>query len=287
MERFFEQVPDRIKFHLQEVTKSSGLPYSEASLETISKAWLEKKRLFEEQTRSLHMVEVETVTMDDPRGALLLTYSGSLISIGTLHENSRWAEYASIGLRKDVPDLLKERRTALAGDISKNSPALFSGGPIKKSSPILEIAVCSEEVTTEEQEKRIREATTFLTNGFVRINRTVLTLPESGLEKYSMSSMVSHIAKQNGITNRCARAVIEHFIDAVEKGVLSGARVPIGRLGKVFLKTMPPRKARIGRNPRTGEQITIAARPRTLVPKISFSRRFKEKATIAQPDPKL
>jgi nucleoid DNA-binding protein len=282
MGSYFEMVPERIKPHLQEITKTSGLPRSEESLERIAQAWLEKKRLFEEQAGSLHMVEIKSLGRNDRRGALLLTYSGSLVSIGTLRESSRWAEYASIGLRRDVPDMLIKKRTALSADVTINRPAEFSAGPIKKSSPILEAVVCGEDVDPDEQERRIREATTFLTNGFVRINRTLLKLPEAGLEEYTMGSLVSYVAKKNDITKRCAKAVIGDFIDAVERGVLSGARVPLGRLGKVFLKTRPPRRARIGRNPRTGEAITIAAKPRTLVPKISFSRRFKEKATIAR-----
>ena len=45
MENSFERIPDRIKPHLQEVTKSSGLPDDPRSLEAISEAWLEKRRL--------------------------------------------------------------------------------------------------------------------------------------------------------------------------------------------------------------------------------------------------
>jgi len=282
MESYFEIVPERFKPHLREITKTSGLPDSEESLEKIARAWLEKKRLFSEQTGSLHMKETETVPENDPRGALLLTYSGSLVSIGTLQEKRRWAEYASIGLRKDVPDIVTSKKAVLHGDMSRNRPVEFIEGPIKKSSPILTIAVLGEDVPPEEQEKRIREATTFLTNGFVRINRTMLTLPETGLEEYTMSSIVSYVAKKNRISKRFTKAVIEDFIEAVERGVLSGERVPIGRLGRIFLKARSPRKARIGRNPQTGEEITIAAKPRTLVPKISFSKHFKQKATIVR-----
>jgi nucleoid DNA-binding protein len=228
------------------------------------------------------MKETDTLPENDPRGALLLTYSGSLVSIGTLQEKGRWAEYASIGLRKDVPDVMTSKKAVLRGGMSINRPVEFLEGPIKKSSPILTIVVLGEEVPPEEQEKRIREATTFLTNGFVRINRTMLSLPDTGLEEYTMSSIVSYVAKKNGISKRCVKAVIEDFIEAVERGVLSGERVPIGRLGKIFLKARSPRKARIGRNPQTGEEITIAAKPRTLVPRVSFSTHFKQKATIVR-----
>lgn len=282
MENAFERIPDRIKPHLQEVTKTSGLPDEPRSLEAISEAWLEKRRMFCEQTGSLHMHETDFFESEDPRGALVLTYSGSLLGIGTIVEKSRWAEYSSIGLRKDVPDILTSGRATVVGTIKRNHPAEFYDGPIKKSSPVLLIAVGERDITPAEQEKRIREAVSFLTSGFVRINRTLLLLSETALEEYTMSSMVSRVAKINNISRRRAKAVIDDFLDTVEQGVLSGARVPIGRLGRLFLKEKGPRKARIGRNPQTGEEITISAKPRSLVPRISFGREFKRKATIVR-----
>ncbi|MBN2323682.1 MAG: HU family DNA-binding protein [Spirochaetes bacterium] len=282
METAFERIPDYIKPHLQSVTKTSGLPDTRQSLEAISEAWLEKRRIFREQTKTLHMEEIDSIEAEDPRGALVLTYSGSLLGIGTISEQGRWAEYASIGLRKDVPDILTSDRATVAGPIEKNRPVEFENGPIKKSSPALIVAVTERGVPPAEQQKRIREAVSFLTNGFVKINRTLLMLTKTALDKYTMSSMVSYIAKKNNISRRCAKAVIDDFIDTVEQGVLSGARVPIGRLGRIFLKMRGPQKARIGRNPQTGEEITIAAKPRSLVPRISFGRAFKNRATVVR-----
>jgi nucleoid DNA-binding protein len=280
MENAFERIPDRIKPHLQEVTKTSGLPDNRRSLEAISEAWLEKRRMFCEQTETLHMHETDLLEAEDPRGALVLTYSGSLLGIGTIAQHGRWTEYASIGLREDVPDILTSDRATVAGPIGKNRSVEFDAGPIRKSSPVLLIAVPERDVPPAEQEKRIREAVSFLTNGFVRINRTLCMLPEKSLEEYTMGSIVSYVAKKNNISRQSAKAVIDDFLDTVEQGVLSGARVPIGRLGRIFLKATGPRKARIGRNPHTGEELTIVAKPRSFVPRISFSKAFKQKATI-------
>ena len=99
----FEQIPEAIQHHIREVTKTSGLPYSDESIDLIAKAWLEKRNLFDEQTRLLHMEEIESLEREAVRAALMLTYSGSLVAIGVPQEGKRWAEYASIGLRKDVP----------------------------------------------------------------------------------------------------------------------------------------------------------------------------------------
>ena len=61
--------------HLERLIKSSGLPETEESLDEIARVWLEKKDMFEGQVRALDMREREWFAADDPRGALLLTWS--------------------------------------------------------------------------------------------------------------------------------------------------------------------------------------------------------------------
>ena len=278
MGQYFEQLPEQIKRQAKELTKSSGLPDTEESLERISKSWIEKKNMFEEQIKSLRMEEVETYRMDSRGGALMLTFSGSLISLGTLLEGKRAAEYASIELRRDVRDFVRKEDSKLTQDVNINRSVEFEAGPIKKSSPLLKIAVCPDDVSLEEQEKRIREATIFLTNGFVKINRTVINPDEDYPDQFTMKAMVSYIAAKNGVTQVSVKQVVEDFISVVETGLLLGANVPVGKIGRVSLKRRKARKARIGRNPATGEEITIGSKPEMFVPKMSFSRRLKEKA---------
>jgi len=282
MDEYFSQLPPRIQVQVKEVTKSSGLPYNDDSIERLSRVWLEKKRLFEEQINNLRMEEIKTLQKDDNRGALLLTYSGSLLSLGTFSDNKRTAEYASIGLRKDVPDIAKKDDASLISDMSVDQVIEFEHGPIKKSSPLLKIAVCREDVSAEEQEKRIREATIFLTNGFVKINRTIISPDESVPEQFNMKSITAYIAAKNGISQKFSKQILEDYINVIETGVLLGAHVPVGKIGKIFLKKRPAQKARVVRNPATGEEITIKAKPETYIPRISFSKRLKEKAVDAK-----
>jgi len=278
MGQYFELLPDKIKRQAEELTKSSGLPETEDSLEKISKSWIDKKTMFEEQIKSLHMEEVETFRKDRKGGALMLTFSGSLVSLGTLLEGKRQAEYASIELRRDVPDFLRKTDSELTQDVKINEGVEFEAGPIKKSSPLLKIAVCPEDVSIEEQEQRIREATIFLTNGFVKINRTVIKPDEDYPDQFNMKAMVSYIAAKNGETRKAVKQIVEDFINVVETGVFLGANVPVGKIGRMSLKRRSARKARIGRNPATGEEITIKSKPEMFIPKISFSSRLKEKA---------
>jgi nucleoid DNA-binding protein len=281
---YFDRLPDKVKPHVTEVTKSSGLPQTGDSVEKISMCWLEKMKMFEDQVRALKMAEVHAFPRESPKGALLFTYSGSLVCLGTSREGKRYAEYASIGLRKDVPDISKKEGADLESDAVVGSVLSFREGPIRSSSPLFKIVVCGDQVSLEEQEKRIREATIFLTNGFVKINRTHLGSPEEGLNQFTMKSMVGYVAAKNGLTRKCVRQVVEDFLKVVESGVLLGEKVRLAGLGKIFLIKKSARKARVGRHPITGNEITIKARPEASAPRIAFSRNFRDKAFGIQPE---
>src|SRR6056297_1196849 len=140
----YEDLPERIQRHLQSITESSGLPPGEDSLARITANWIEKRDLFEEQTGLLDMRDIEELSPDDSRGVLVLTYSGSLLSLGPAGDGSgqtpgggeqttgetgeraggaesaatsRRFEYASIPLRADVPSLVREDDVRLEGSI--------------------------------------------------------------------------------------------------------------------------------------------------------------------------
>lgn len=277
----YEELPDKIKVHLKGLVKASGLPDTGESLEMLSANWLEKEAMFREQTRSLGMVDSPFFGKDDTRGALLLTYSGSLITIGTLANNVRWVEYASIKLRSDVPGIVKSDKVRVVNDIQVDSCVEFEPGPVKKTSEIFMIAYCTADVGAAEQEKRIKEATIFLTNGFVKINRELSINREScDYQQFNMKALTSYIAERNNITRKLAAQIVEEYLYLVETGVLLGERVSLGRLGNISLKIRPAQKARVGRNPSTGEEITIKAKPETPVPRISFSKNLKDRAAL-------
>ena len=147
MDEYFKQLPQKIQTHIKEVAKSVSLPEDENPIDTLAQVWLEKKKMFEEQIHNLHMEEVAFLGREDKRGALILTYSGSLISLGILTEQRRMVEYASIGLRKDVPEIAKKDDAGILTDLNSDQIVEFADGPIKKSSPVLKIAVCGGNVS--------------------------------------------------------------------------------------------------------------------------------------------
>ncbi len=278
MEDIRSQLPDQIKSHLKSLVETSGLPDNEDSLNKIAENWLNKKEMFEGQIKNLNMLELDTFSKDDKRPSLLLTYSGSLISLGPDKSDNRWLEYASIKLRNDVPDILNAQNIKIDEDININSGIKFKEGPIKKTSSLFKIAVCEENVNISEQEKRIREATIFLTNGFVKLNRHLTMNAESSPEQFNLRSMINYIAAKNNITQVSARKIIEDLFYLIETGMLLGERVSIAQIGSLSLKLRAAQKARVIKNPATGEEMTIEAKPAMNVPKVSFSKSIKEKA---------
>ena len=96
--------------------------------------------------------------------------------------------------------------------------------------------------------------------------------------------MIAYLAEKNALSKRQARQLIEDYHMLLQAGMLLGQRVRLGRLGRLFLREQPPRKARVGVNPATGQKITIAARPPQAVPRMSFSKLLKDRAKAWMPD---
>ena len=61
--------------------------------------------------------------------------------------------------------------------------------------------------------------------------------------------------------------------------MLLGETVPLGKIGRLSLKRKDAQKARIVRHPETGDEITVKSKPAMYVPKISFSKHLKDKAS--------
>ena len=138
--------------------------------------WLEKKEAFEEKMVEMGMDEVGSFDKEDERGALLLTYSGSLVSLGPMEDNERNVEYTSIGFRHDVPASLSKEGCSLAGETSVDKPMLFEKGPIKATSPIFKIVVCPESLSFDEQEELVNDATTMIVDTFIEKNKEIIPL---------------------------------------------------------------------------------------------------------------
>lgn len=174
MGMYLDQIPARLRDHIAKIAATSGLEKSGESVELIARAWLEKKESFERRIAESDMEEWDEFPADEVRGALALTYSGSLLNIGPLVDGKRTVEYASIGLRRDVPENASSAASALAADLKADGPAVFSGGPIEKSSAVFKIAVAKEKLEPAEEKELLDDVTQMVAEDFVEVNKTVV-----------------------------------------------------------------------------------------------------------------
>lgn len=84
------------------------------------------------------------------------------------------------------------------------------------------------------------------------------------------ADLIDKIAADASITKTAAGAALDSLIDNVTSALKKGQRVTLVGFGTFAVSE---RKARVGRNPRTGEAITIAARR---VPKFSAGKALKD-----------
>jgi nucleoid DNA-binding protein len=98
-------------------------------------------------------------------------------------------------------------------------------------------------------------------------------------EKLTAVSMAQYISAKYSMPGKRAKEIMEDFFDLIHTGVMNGQRVPVGKIGKMYINVRPARKERMGRNPLTGETIMIKAKPETKVPRFSFSKAFKVAAS--------
>ena len=70
------------------------------------------------------------------------------------------------------------------------------------------------------------------------------------------SALLQSVADHLGMKKTEAKALTEGYLDVVKAYVLKGAKVKIGDVGMIMVRH---RKARMGRNPQTGEPVKIKA----------------------------
>jgi nucleoid DNA-binding protein len=86
------------------------------------------------------------------------------------------------------------------------------------------------------------------------------------------SALLQSVADHLGMKKSEAKALTEGYLDVVKAYVLKGAKVKIGDIGMIMIRA---RKARMGRNPQTGEPVKIKASK-----KLAFRQSAVMKATV-------
>ena len=93
---------------------------------------------------------------------------------------------------------------------------------------------------------------------------SILKKPVGG-KSYTKSQLIAHLAEAASahgfgeVSKKQAAALVEELTSVMINFAPAGAALP--GVGKLLLKKTPRRPARMGRNPATGEEIKIAAKP--------------------------
>ncbi|MBL8550006.1 MAG: HU family DNA-binding protein [Hyphomonadaceae bacterium] len=90
----------------------------------------------------------------------------------------------------------------------------------------------------------------------------------------SASALLQAVADHAEMTRAEAKRFVENYIDVVRAHVLKGVKVKIGDLGMIMIRS---RKARMGRNPATGEPVKIKASK-----KLAFRQSAMMKQAVAR-----
>jgi hypothetical protein len=171
MNNDFNLLPEKIKRHITNIIKYSSLPLNNESIRKMAQLWLEKEKIFQEEIAKFGFIEVDFIQIDNKCGAIIMTYSGSLLKISPEIDGERRVQYTSIGLRKDVPEEIIIDEVKLAYDIIKDETIDFISDKIKTTSPVYKIGVYKNNTSPENQIDAIDKATKYITDNFLTLNK--------------------------------------------------------------------------------------------------------------------
>jgi hypothetical protein len=169
-----KSIPSKVQTHLAGLLKETGLANDKEAMKKLMEAWLLKKALFHKMTEHEQFARADSMAKDGKNGCIAITYSGSIVSIGPLHDNKREIKYTSIGMRTDVPEAAAFPQGELAADVACDKSIVFKKGPIEKTSPIMDLAIMPAHENHQEQLVSIKKATKKLKDDFIKVNKDTL-----------------------------------------------------------------------------------------------------------------
>jgi len=98
--------------------------------------------------------------------------------------------------------------------------------------------------------------------------------------------LVADLAERTDTDKRTADAALQAFIDAVTDTVAKGEPVAISGFCKFVRRDVPAKPRRMGRNPATGEEMMLAAKPASKSVRITPLKAFKDAVISGKPKKK-
>jgi len=98
----------------------------------------------------------------------------------------------------------------------------------------------------------------------------------------TQTQLADAVAEQAGITRNEAKNVLTALEEVVLSEIGNAQKVKIGNLVQLTVRLKPATKARQGRNPATGEEITISAKPASVDVRARAAREGEGGAAVAR-----
>ena len=93
----------------------------------------------------------------------------------------------------------------------------------------------------------------------------------------SKSDIINALAEATELSRKEVGAVLESLEDLIEQDLTKGCGIfSLPGMLKIYVHNKPAAKERPGRNPSTGEDIVIAAKPASKVVKVRALKKLKE-----------
>jgi nucleoid DNA-binding protein len=92
----------------------------------------------------------------------------------------------------------------------------------------------------------------------------------------TQAQMASEIAYRTNLPTSDVKDVIAKWEEIVLEEIADVEKVKLGQLVQLQVKIRPARKKRMGRNPRTGEDVQIAAKPASTVVRARILKKVKD-----------
>lgn len=94
--------------------------------------------------------------------------------------------------------------------------------------------------------------------------------------------LVASMAEKSGLSKKDAELALKGFIETVEDTVANGGKVSLVGFGTFEPRERAATEARKGRNPHTGEEIDIEAKPASKTVGFKVGKEFKDKVKNAK-----
>ena len=183
--RLFKGMPSAVVNHLNDLITDTGISDNPKMVNRFLESWLTKRAQFQRIIEKVNYSKENVFfRSNDKNSCIVMTISGSLVTIGPMINGVRAAAYTSIGLRTDVPMVTINEKSELEKDIELYKNVFFKVGPVKATSLVMVIAVIGSGEDITNQISELKSINDFLLKRFIGINIDFLS------EKYNENDLI-------------------------------------------------------------------------------------------------